>query len=179
MIRARRIKLRALELTDVENYHRWINDEESNQTRGLYHPTSKIEAEEWVRSQMTSTPEHITFIIENEKGGPIGVLGFRGICTRSGRAELWIYIGEKSEWRKGYGREAIEALCGYGFDSMNLFRVWLECDPGYERIMAMYQKAGFVLEGRMRKAYFRHGEYRDTCILGLLRDERNGSSHAQ
>jgi RimJ/RimL family protein N-acetyltransferase len=30
---------------------------------------------------------------------------------------------------------------------------------------------GFKIEGQLRKAYFRRGKFRDTCIMGLLNGE--------
>jgi len=170
MIRGKNIILRALEPADAAPYHRFINDEESNFTRGLFLPTSTVEAESYIANEAKSCAERLTLAIELEYSTFIGLIGLRNICSRSRRAELWIYIGDKDNTKKGYGSDAIRTICNYGFDSMNLNRIWLECDPGYPKIMNAYQKVGFVLEGTLRQSYYRRGEYRDTCIMGLLRE---------
>jgi RimJ/RimL family protein N-acetyltransferase len=105
------------------------------------------------------------------KSSFIGFVGLRGICPRSRRAEIWIYIGDKAFWGKGLGQEATTALCRHAFEEMNLHRVWLELDPENVGAKKCYEKAGFVLEGTLRQAYYRRGKYRDTCMMGLLRPD--------
>ena len=175
MIHYKRISLRALVASDATTYEQWINDEETNFWRGLYHPTSSIDATKWVAQQSEQQADRFAFAVDvKDKDGrvrPIGFVGMRGINGRSARAELWIYIGDKSCWSEGFGGEVITALCQYAFDEMNLFRIWLETNPEHEGAMRCYEKVGFVREGTLRQAYYRRGKYRDTCIMGLLRPD--------
>lgn len=175
MIEGKRVKLRAIELGDAETYHAWINDAETNQWRGLYHPTSKAGADTWIQEQSMPSPDRLSLSIEASTESAsvthVGLIGIRGICSRSRRAELWIYIGDKTLWGSGYGVESVEALCRYAFEEMNLYRIWMECDPEFKAAVKCYETAGFVKEGVLRKAYYRRGEYRDTCIMGLLRPD--------
>jgi RimJ/RimL family protein N-acetyltransferase len=171
MIHGAKTRLRAVELTDAVKYHEWVNDEQSNQTRGLYHPTSLQEAQSWIEARCSTNFDTLSLAIETIEGVHIGFIGFRAICPRSRRAEVTLHIGDKREWRKGYGRDALSTLCLYGFESMNLHRIWLECDAAYEKIIAAYESVGFRREGRLRDSYFRHGGYRDTLIMGLLESE--------
>jgi RimJ/RimL family protein N-acetyltransferase len=180
MIQGKKIQLRAIEPKDTELYFEWINDAETNQWRGLHHPTSKAESQAWIQEQMESRADRLTFAIEiaaDEKNKAlIGFVGLRGICSRSRRAELWIYIGDKKRWGAHHGQDCIATLCRYAFDEMNLFRIWMECDPAFLAAVKCYEKVGFVKEGTLRKAYYRRGEYRDTCMMGLLRPDFQVSS---
>ncbi len=163
-----------MSLKDARRYEAWINDDETNFWRGLYHPTTTAEAKRWIKEQMHAAPDHMAVAIEmgsNGKPTTVGSMGLRGICPRSRRAELWIYLGDKAVWGKGLGQEAIFALCRYGFVEMNLFRIWLETDPQHRSALRCYEKAGFINEGTLRKAYYRRGKFRDTCIMGLLRPD--------
>lgn len=170
MIHGTKVNLRAIEATDVDRYYSWINDEETNQWRGLYHPTSREEATKWIEQVRVRTPESLNLALEND-GETIGFIGLRGICARSRRAEIWIYIGSKPHWNRGIGQDAVHTLCKYAFEEMNLFRIWLECNPEFTAVVRCYEKVGFIEEGRLRKAYYRSGSFRDTCIMGLLREE--------
>lgn len=175
MIQGKQIKLRAIEPGDAEHYFEWINDAETNQWRGLYHPTSKSEAGAWIEKHALPRADQLTFAIETRTKENaqtlIGLIGLRGICSRSRRAELWIYIGDKNQWGARYGQDCIATLGDYAFSEMNLFRIWMECDPAYLAAVKCYEKVGFVKEGTLRKAYYRRGEYRDTCMMGLLRPD--------
>ncbi|RYZ91916.1 MAG: N-acetyltransferase [Proteobacteria bacterium] len=171
MIVGSRTVLRAIEAVDAIQYHAWINDAETNHLRGLHHPMSMTAAEQWIEAQKSPTAAHISLAIQVPGGESIGFVGLRNICNRSRRAEIWIYIGNKKFWRKGNGSDAMAALITYAFHDMNLHRIWLDMDPGYPGTVKMYEKLGFVHEGTLRKDHYRHGEYRDAAIYGLLKEE--------
>lgn len=176
MIRGKTICLRAIEESDLQNYYSWINDEETNQWRGLYHPTCFDEAREWIAKHRKKEPERLSLAIETTEGELIGFIGLQGICPRSRRAEIWIYIGSKAHWGQGFGEESIRTLCRYAFHEMNLYRIWLECNPEFENVVRCYEKVGFQIEGTLRDAYYRDGKFRNTCIMGLLRDDFKGGA---
>jgi len=171
MIQGAKISLRAIEEADVDSYHAWINDDETNQWRGLHHPASKEDAAEWINTRRSKTKETLNLSVSTKEGTHIGFVGLQGICARSRRAEVWIYIGSKAHWGQGYGEDTIRTLCRYAFEEMNLFRIWLECNPEFAPVVGCYENVGFKKEGNLRKAYYRNGAFHDTCIMGLLRDE--------
>jgi len=41
------------------------------------------------------------------------------------------------------------------------------------RAVRSYEHAGFVLEGRLREANYKHGKYEDVLLMGVLRSEWN------
>ncbi|NJN79315.1 MAG: GNAT family N-acetyltransferase [Anaerolineales bacterium] len=65
--------------------------------------------------------------------------------------EVGIVIGDKTEWNKGYGAEAMMLLQRHGFETLNLNRVFLRVYADNIRAVRSYEKAGFVLEGRLRE----------------------------
>jgi RimJ/RimL family protein N-acetyltransferase len=170
MIHGKDVVLRAIESEDAGSYHQWINDEETNQWRGLFHPTSREEALAWIEQQRQKRPETLNLSIETN-GEHVGFIGFRGVDARSRRAEIWIYIGSKAHWGQGLGRNAVQALCDYAYLQMNLHRIWLECNPEFSAVVRCYEKVGFKEEGRLRDGYYRDGKFRDTCIMALLRGD--------
>ncbi|NCN41847.1 GNAT family N-acetyltransferase [bacterium] len=171
MIRGNLVVFKPIEVTDLENYHRWINDEETNQWRGLYHPTSREDALKWIEAKRQPQADKLNLSIYSTNGKHIGFIGLQAICPRSRRAELWIYIGDKEYWGKGFGEDSARTLCKYAFEQMNLYRIWLECNPDFTQVTRCYEKVGFKQEGILRHAYYRDGAFRDTCIMGLLRSE--------
>jgi diamine N-acetyltransferase len=85
--------------------------------------------------------------------------------------EFGIFIGDKSLWDKGYGTEAVELLLLHGFQTLNLNRIYLRVYSTNLRAKRSYEKAGFVLEGTLRQAMYRHGQYADIHIMSVLRPE--------
>jgi RimJ/RimL family protein N-acetyltransferase len=175
MIKLNKIGLRAVEESDAVYYFKWINDPETNFYRGLYPPTSEIVAKNWIAEQLNQAAEKLTLAIDlygdEALIGTIGFVGLRGICSRSRRAEMWIYVGDKFQWGNGYGKDSISAICQYAFSEMKLHRLWLECDPEHIAGVTCYQKIGFVHEGTQRDGYFRRGKFRNTITMGLLKPD--------
>jgi diamine N-acetyltransferase len=170
MIEGNRVKLRAIEDLDVSFYHQWINDQETNFWRGLYHPVAFDVAQNDLKIFKFNDHTKLSLSIVAAADKPIGFVGLRGICCRSRRGEIWIYIGDKSFWSKGFGQEILSLLVRYAFEEMNLHRLWLECDPEHKSAVACYEKVGFKQEGVLKESYYRRGSYRDTIIMGLIRD---------
>ena len=65
--------------------------------------------------------------------------------------------------------QAIEYV--HAFEELNLHRVSLRVYTFNERAMKSYAKLGFVEEGRLRQAMFRHGAWHDVVLMAILADE--------
>jgi RimJ/RimL family protein N-acetyltransferase len=59
----------------------------------------------------------------------------------------------------------------YGFLELNLRRISLGLHAYNERARKSYEKAGFVMEGRMRGEGWRDGVHFDSLWMGILREE--------
>lgn len=73
---------------------------------------------------------------------------------------------------QGYGTEATRAVVDYGFDRVGLHRISLSAYAFNPRARRVYEKAGFVEEGRLREALLWEGERHDDILMAILRHER-------
>jgi RimJ/RimL family protein N-acetyltransferase len=89
----------------------------------------------------------------------------------SGEAWVGIGIGERSDWGKGYGTDAMRLILRYAFAELNLFRVSLDVLGSNARAIRSYEKCGFVREGEVRDAARYDGQYISEVHMGILRDE--------
>jgi RimJ/RimL family protein N-acetyltransferase len=108
----------------------------------------------------------------------IGTAGLHGVDEVNGSAEFGIAIGEKDEWDKGYGTDALRAICDFGFGALRLERISLMVYPGNARGRRAYEKAGFTMEGTLRHAHFADGHHEDVHVMSLLRGEWNAMPRA-
>lgn len=167
-------RLRAVEREDVNKFHEWVNDPEVTRGLSIYLPLSMTDEENWFNSVAQRDPKEKPLAIEIRKGKRwklIGNCGVFGIEHVNSSAELGIMIGDKSEWSKGYGSEAMTLLLRHCFETLNLNRAFLRVYTGNIRAVRSYEKAGFVLEGRLREAVYKFGNYEDVLLMSVLRSE--------
>ncbi len=72
---------------------------------------------------------------------------------------------------QGYGTRLFALLKKYGFDYLNLNRLWLLVLETNERALKLYRKSGFKEEGRQRQGIYRNGRYLDYIMMSILRSE--------
>lgn len=170
------IRLRALERSDVPTFARWFNDPQVRRTLMITDPLSLAEEEQWFEDQLRS--ENKIFGIEIPTDGSwtlIGNVGLTRMIWKDRLARAGLVIGEKDQWGKGFGRDALRTLARYAFEEMNLHRLELEVFDFNERARRCYRSCGFQHEGIRREALFRGGRYHDVIVMGLLARELKGS----
>jgi RimJ/RimL family protein N-acetyltransferase len=99
----------------------------------------------------------------------IGVLSLEGFDWAARNAWLSIGIGERSQWGKGYGTDAMRIILRYAFHTLNLNRVTLTVFEENPRAQHCYEKCGFQEEGRARQFLNRRGTRSDLIYMGILR----------
>lgn len=84
---------------------------------------------------------------------------------------LALAIGDPDYWNRGFGTDAMRLLVNYAFRELNLYRVGLNVFSYNERAIHVYEKVGFVHEGRQRAALYRDGQRFDLMFMSVLRPE--------
>lgn len=60
------------------------------------------------------------------------------------------YIVNPAYWGKGIATEAAKLLIEFGFDQLNLHRIFATCDPRNIESSRVLEKIGMIKEGRIR-----------------------------
>jgi diamine N-acetyltransferase len=174
MIFGKRVRLRGIEREDLPRFVRWLNDPEVLQGLMLVAPLSLAQEERWFQSTLERPVEEQPLVIDAGQGSdwiPIGNIAFQHIDWKNRLAEVGIFIGEKRFWNQGFGSEAMRLLLRYGFHTLNLNRIFLRVYETNLRAIHSYEKAGFVLEGRLRQGHFLEGNFIDVLMMSVLSSE--------
>ncbi len=173
MIHGERVTLRPLDLDeDVELCYQWINDPEITQYLRILGPITRIREREMLQGRdLLGEGKDLMLAVDADDGTYIGNCGLHEIDRRARKAELGVMIGDKSYWSRGYGRDIVTTLCAFGFVDMNLQRIALGVYSHNPRAQACYEACGFQHEGRLRRAVYCVGEYRDEIRMAILREE--------
>src|SRR5690606_40100694 len=75
----------------------------------------------------------------------IGFGGFININAKARKAELYIFIGDKSCWGKGFGRDGYKLLVNYGFSELGLERIYLYQDRKSTRLNSSHVKISYAV----------------------------------
>ncbi len=172
-VETRRLRLRALRLTDSARVRRLAGDRAiATNTLLIPHPYEEGMAEKWILAQ----PERyrkgreVTFAIVPRAGRLlVGVIGLR-LTKKHSRGELGYWIG-KPYWNRGYATEAAEAVLRYGFQTLGLHRICafhFGRNPASGRVL---QKLGMTYEGTERQHILKWGTFEDLAGYGILRAE--------
>ena len=174
IIYSKRVRLRSAERSDLEKFVEWINDPEVTAGLTLFLPMSSVDEDKWFETVMQKPQEEKPLVIDMKDGDDwrlIGNSSFFDLDWVARAAEVGIMIGEKTVWDQGYGTEVMTLLLRHGFATLNLNRIYLRVYAENKRAIHTYEKAGFVHEGRMRQAVYKHGAYSDVLFMSVLREE--------
>lgn len=167
MIRGRELQLRALEKADLTFLHRLHNN---YRTMNYFfeEPFETLrELEDLYEKHVHNQTERRFAIEEIESGTSVGVLSLIEIDEINRKCEIDIIIDEKFQGR-GYGKQGFVLGVKYAFDILNLYKVYLVLLPNNTPGLNIYKYAGFRKECRLKKEYFRNGEYVDVERMCLF-----------
>jgi len=173
LLRSERAFLRPPERDDIPTFIEWLSDADLVESLGIRAPFSRVAEESWfdeLQKIQGKTTWHFVICLR-EGRRPIGFCALHDVEPVNGMAELGIGIGERAEWDKGYGSEAMGVLLDFAFGELRLHRVFLHVFEGNERAVHVYERLGFRHEGTEREAYYRHGRFHDVHVMGILADE--------
>lgn len=173
IIETTRLLLRSLMLEDAKRIEELASDYEiAKTTLTIPHPYPQGSAVNFINSVLEAEKNKklvIFAIINKENNQLIGVINLN-IAEAYKRGELAYWIG-KPYWGNGYGTEAAKALMNYGFNKLNLNKVFAQsftANPGSWRIM---EKIGLKYEGTLRQHVIRMGQFHDLAHYSLLKEE--------
>lgn len=150
-----RTGLREYEKRDVEFIEKWMRDDGIRQwftfaSRPLAHEQIVQFVEDQINNKTQPKPTYKNFVIYSLNDAQkeyFGSVGLKNIDYQTAQAEITIVIADKSDLGKGYGQEALELICEYGFSILYLKMINIHCFAHNLRAINAYRKFGFSNEG--------------------------------
>ena len=121
-----------------------------------------------------SPGEQGRLLIEAKDGDdwrPAGTMSFEVANRRSRIARLGGLVIHPDFRGRRLADRAARALQRHLIHELGYHRLELECYGFNERAIRHAERAGFVREGVKRKAYWRHGEWVDGVLFGLVAED--------
>ena len=172
MIEGKLVKFRSLESNDLVKLKEWRNKNEVRKTTREYRLLSMINQKKWLEKiQLENPPSSIMFGVINKKNLLIGVCGLTYIDWKNKHAEISCYLKLKNWQKTKESKDTIETLMKYGFNELNLNRIWSEVFKIAEENIELLKKFNFVKEGELREKLWRDGKWWNSQIYSKLAKE--------
>ncbi len=168
-----RVRLRAIEPSDWEQFYEWNFDSDTaRQTYYLPFPKSEEATRRWTEREATKEPENDIFrlVIETLSGEMVGTINTHSCDPRNGTFGYGLAIGEKHR-RKGYASEAITLVLLYFFQELRYQKATVHVYSFNEPSIRLHEHLGFQLEGRLRRMIYTQGQHFDDLIFGITAEE--------
>jgi RimJ/RimL family protein N-acetyltransferase len=163
--------LRAATEEDADLLFRLASDLDSWEEQGPTSPAPVTRAAfdaRWARAaDDPHSAENVRFVIESG-GVAVGSVSLFAPDGLARHAEVGIALVPEARGR-GVGTAAIAQIVEFAFVRRNLRRLHLEAIASNAGAIRVYEKAGFVEEGRQREHAWVRGAYEDIVRMGLLR----------
>jgi RimJ/RimL family protein N-acetyltransferase len=162
--------IRSLTASDAEAIVKYANNRRiSINLRDRFpHPYTRAAADAFLAAAGAQQPEADFAIASRSEA--IGGIGFHPqLDVHRLSAEIGYWLGEPF-WGQGIATRAVRALSEWVFATTPLVRLYahvFEWNPASARVL---EKAGFTLEGRLRRSVLKEGKLIDQLMYGLVRE---------
>lgn len=177
MLKGDQVGLRAIERADLPALMEYRNRPHMRRFFREYRELGAEHQNAWFEKLVLGDPATRMFAIEELKTGRL--LGACGLCyidfiNRS--ADFSIYIGADDLYIDDkFAPDAARVMIRYGFDELNLHRLWTEIYEIDEAKAAFFKTLGFHLDGRHRQTHWTEGRWVDSLYWGLLATDPSAS----
>jgi ribosomal-protein-alanine N-acetyltransferase len=172
-----RLTLRPSRVEDVEDLWPWVSDPAFPRHMSWNAHVDRAQTQAWLRGarERLAANTSVTWAIVH--GGHVsGCIGLDGIewrmrALRVDRAELGYWLAPPL-WGHGYMTEAALAVLKFGFETLGLHKIVVQCFAENDASRRVIEKCGFRLIGMQEDDVWRDGTWH-----GHLRFEMTAAEH--
>jgi len=170
MIRGKFVGLRALETTDLPQLMEWRNNPELRKFFRESNELNSSNQEKWYQSIININATNKMFaIIKLENNELMGACGLCYIDWVNRSADFSIYLGYKDLYiDETYAIEAANLMKNYGFDILNLHRLWAEIYSIDDKKKVFFNTLKFKKDGELRETYWYENKWHSSLFYSLL-----------
>lgn len=162
-------ELREWEKPDTENFFKYSSNTKIAENMRSSFPSTLEDCRKTVESFSCNdeTQQYCRAIVVNgEAVGCIALFIKNDVYCKN--AEIAYWLGEPF-WGRGIMSEAIKQLCQTAFEQYEIVRIFAEPYAHNTGSRKALEKAGFVLEGIMKKSVYKNGNFFDYCMYALVK----------
>ena len=168
-----RLRLRRLNNSDKEDMYEYTSNPIVTEFLSWHPHTSIEQAEDFIKLTVKEYNHNVgryTWGIElTGRCKLIGVISIFDISFISKRVEM-SYILNSNFQGMGFMNEALNCLIGFILEDREFNRVQARCSTANVSSRKLLEKTGMELEGKLKKYWFRKGQFHDVLIFAKIRN---------
>ena len=167
------VELRKITEQDTDYIVKWRNKLEVKRNFCIQDEITREDHIKWYKNKIQTGEVNQFIIIDRTTNKPVGSTYLRDIDMKNKKAEFGIFIGENSARNKGIGTDTTSLMVQYGFETLNLNKIFLRVFSNNLGALRAYEKAGFIYEGTAKQDIrLPNGEYQDIIFMSKLNDNK-------
>ena len=175
VLESERIKLRALETSDIDLLFEWENDPDLWLISNTLSPFSRFILKKYIQNShldiyQTKQLRLMIDLKQQDKTETIGTIDLFDFDPYHFRTGIGILIKEVKHRNKGYASEALKLIMDYCFDFLQLHQLYCNVPSDNTTSLNLFRKHGFTVVGE-KKEWLRNGDkWIDEYLLQRIRD---------
>jgi len=173
-----RVRLEPLTEIVLDEYLRGLADPEVRRLTGSHRTITSAEAERWLSTRREQHDRADWAVTRREDGAFLGEAVLHEFDPANESASYRVWLAGPHLFGRGYGTEVTQLVVDHALDELGVHRLALEVFDLNPRARRVYEKCGFVVEGRLRDALVWEGQRHDALTMAVLRSTaRPGRRH--
>jgi [ribosomal protein S5]-alanine N-acetyltransferase len=172
VIKTKRLILKEIKVSDIsQEYIDWLNNPDINKYLEIrFFPQTLETVKQYIESKLSDTVNTKHFgIFDNNGKRLVGSVTIPHIDWNHLSGDISFVIGYPDTQGRGYGTEAVHAVCYYMFMNCGLKKLWGGYYDGHTASEKIFFKNGFSIEGRIKGKLINYLNKRvDWIVAGLL-----------
>lgn len=135
------------------------------------HPYTLADGQSFVEICKNADPKkEMNHIIEvdGKVAGIVGLMGKEDVYCKNVELGYWLDV---PYWGKGIMTKAARQMCQWGFNNLDIHRIEAHAFSPNIGSCRVLERVGFVLEGVSRQNVYKNGEYLNSNLYALLRED--------
>jgi RimJ/RimL family protein N-acetyltransferase len=145
-----------------------LTDPEAVRLTGSHGRSTEDQLRRWLATRQDQHDRADWAIVRRADDAVVGEVVLNELDQHNASVNFRIALAGPHVFGRGYGTEATRLVLDYAFEVAGLHRVHLEVYDFNPRAQHVYEKCGFVVEGRHRDALHWEGRWYDAISMAIL-----------
>lgn len=168
-LQGNRIRLRPIEMEDLEAIYTWENDARHWEASNHLNPISRFYLEQYILNAENNiyTDKQLRLMIEDAEGNTAGIIDLFNFEPHHRRAAVGIIIGEDHQ-KQGYASEALVLIKEYAKSVLHLRQLYCSIGTENEHSIRLFKKQGFEITGTRISWRLHNNKWKDEHFMQLI-----------